>query len=600
MLALPWLMILTGCQKETITSKPETTSENVTISVQLPDEIIISGTESSVNRCILEIYQDGSLVANGRITTGISNSKAEFQTKLISEETYQLVLWADYSQDGLSDTHYDTDSSEGLKNISRKAITYTGNNNRLDAFFAKAEFIPNASQVSTTIKLKRPFAQLNIYASDLNKLLTNDVKPSTVSVIFNNIYTSFNAAEGTVSNETSLSYSNEVAIIGKNDLISYDYLFASDVKSILNSFTMHFYNASGTELPSYTFTNIPVQRNYSTLITGNLLTEDTSLDVVIKPGFTEISTKDVYDGHSIVEPKLIDNTYHIESASNLAYIIQNMNQCSGKTLEILCNMDFANAEINSNVAFDDGIDINVNGNGKTIENLVLNGSNSIGGFIPEIKNGTIKDLIFDNLTVKVDDTVEDAYVGGIVGRACGNLIVTNCKVLNSHITGVNKIGGIVGFVTGEANNVKITNCRVENTTITGNTYKPETQAGDCGGIAGFIQSPRATITDNYVLNSTVSITAILTDNQKWGRGLSVYVGTCYIMDEFANIVISADSDATKGSKRIINGIKDGGLVRYQGLLGNIRDLYLPSTASLTINGIKIEAIDESTKTNPLE
>lgn len=592
------LLLLAACQKEAIVSESGTTGEYVTISAQLPESMMSRtvGDGSTVNRCILEIYQDGSLLDEGRKVVQINENKATFQAKLTNGEDYQLVLWADYSLDSSTDTYYDTDSPDGLKNISRITDTYVGNNDQLDAFFASETF--TASENSVSVTLKRPFAQLNIYASDMDALLNDEVKPATVSVTFNSVYTSFNAAEGIAGNEVSLSYANPVAIIGENAQMSYDYLFAPDTESTLNDFTMHFYNAAGVELPSYTFTNIPIQRNYRTHVTGNLQTVDASLSVVIQPDFEETLTKDIYDGHSVVEPDLIGTTYDIKSAANLVYIMQNLNLCAGKTLDIQCDMDFANANINSYVAtFNGGATINVNGNGKTIENLVLNGGNSIGGFIPEMGSGTIKDLTFDNLTVKVA-TEEDAYVGGIVGRVHDNLVITNCNVLNSNISGVNKIGGIVGFVTGDANNIEITNCRVENTTISGKTLKIETQAGDCGGIVGYIQSPKATITGNYVLNSTLSLTnVIIIDDQVWGRGMSLYVGTCSISNENANIVISADADATQGSKRVINGTEDGGLVRYKGLLGNIRDKNLPATASVVINGERI-TVDESTDKEP--
>lgn len=594
------LLLLAACQKEAIVSESGTTGEYVTISAQLPESMMSRtvGDGSTVNRCILEIYQDGSLLDEGRKVVQINENKATFQAKLTNGEDYQLVLWADYSLDSSTDTYYDTDSPDGLKNISRITDTYVGNNDQLDAFFASETF--TASENSVSVTLKRPFAQLNIYASDMDALLNDEVKPATVSVTFNSVYTSFNAAEGIAGNEVSLSYANPVAIIGENAQMSYDYLFAPDTESTLNDFTMHFYNAAGVELPSYTFTNIPIQRNYRTHVTGNLQTVDASLSVVIQPDFEETLTKDIYDGHSVVEPDLIGTTYDIKSAANLVYIMQNLNLCAGKTLDIQCDMDFVNANINSYVAtFNGSASINVNGNGKTIENLVLNGGNSIGGFIPEMGSGTIKDLTFDNLTVKVD-TDEDAYVGGIVGRVYGNLVITNCNVLNSSIAGVNKIGGIVGFVTGDARNIEITSCRVENTTISGETLKSITQAGDCGGIVGYIQSPNATITGNYVLNSTLSLANVmLTDDQSWGRGMSLYVGTCSVV-KGANIVISADADATQGSKRIINGTEDGGLVRYQGLLGNIRSKNLPTDATLTINGTKVEAVDTSTEKNPVE
>ena len=54
------------------------------------------------------------------------------------------------------------------------------------------------------VEMKRPFAQLNIYSSDLGDLLEEADKPTKVSVSFSSVYTSFNALEGTVTGEGTL------------------------------------------------------------------------------------------------------------------------------------------------------------------------------------------------------------------------------------------------------------------------------------------------------------------------------------------------------------------------------------------------------------
>lgn len=596
------LLMLSACKKDEIVSDSGASEEVVTISAQLPEELASRavGDGSAVNRCILEIYDaDSNLKVERQVVSISTSNAATFSTKLTSGETYQLVLWADYSESN-SDVYYDTDSEGGLKNILRITNKYTGNNDQLDAFFASETF--TASENSTSVVLKRPFAQLNIIATDYTALQDAD-KPDQVSINFKGVYTSFNALEGTASGEQQLAYTAPAAIAdAATGQMSYDYLFASVDQANLNDFTMSFYQ-NGSEVSSaYEFTNIPVQRNYRTNVRGDLLTVGTAVEVTILPEFAQPDEEiSLYDGTATAPSKIEEtNTYAIKSAANLAYFMQNLNEFGGSTIDIQCNMDFGGATIQSNTS---QIDLTVKGNHKTISNLVLNGGDAVAGFIPNFTGGTISDLTFDNLTVKIEgNTEENAYAGGIAGRTYGTAVISNCKVLNSDITGINKVGGIVGFAA--ENTLEVTGCVVENTTVTGDTN----DGGDCGGIVGYIANviKNATVENNYFLNSIVQTTPgmkagnfNLIDEQSVGRGASLYVGTCHLSSTSV-VSIIADNYATKGSKRVIDGAEDGGLVRYQGLLGNIRSMNLPSDATLTINGTKVEAVDTSTNKNPVE
>lgn len=600
------LLMLSACKKDEIVSDSGASEEVVTISAQLPEELASRtvGDGSAVNRCILEIYDaDGNLKGERQLVSISTSHAATFSTKLTSGETYQLVLWADYS-DNNADVYYDTDSEGGLKNISRITNKYTGNNDQLDAFFASETF--TASENSTSVVLKRPFAQLNFFATDYTALQDAD-KPDQVSINFKSVYTSFNALEGTASGEQHLAYTAPAAIANAaTGQMSYDYLFASVDQANLNDFTMSFYKDGSEVSSAYEFTNIPVQRNYRTNVKGNLLTVGTTVEVTIIPEFAQPDDEiSLYDG-TTTAPSVIEgtNTYAIKSAANLAYFMQNLTEFNGSTIDIQCNMDFGGLTVQSSTAQLGGV--TVNGNHKTISNLVLNGGDAVAGFIPNFTGGTISDLTFDHLTVKIDGNTGDAYAGGIAGRTYGTAVISNCKVLNSEITGTNKVGGIVGFAA--ENTLEVTGCVVENTTVTGDTD----DGGDCGGIVGYIADKitSATVENNYFLNSIVQTTPGMTfegynliDEQIVGRGASLYVGTCHLfsgdftVSSVVNIV--ADADATKGSKRIINGKEDGGLVRYQGLLGNIRQAQISSEATLTINGTKVEAVDTTTDKQPL-
>lgn len=81
---------------------------------------------------------------------------------------------------------------------------------------------------------------------------------------------------------------SQVLLNGDSKQLSFDYIFAKDrEQTVLKDFTMDFL-LDGTDVTDpYTFTNIPVQRNYQTNVSGNLLTDRTGLDVEVVPDFNE-------------------------------------------------------------------------------------------------------------------------------------------------------------------------------------------------------------------------------------------------------------------------------------------------------------------------
>lgn len=616
------LFLAVSCDSESSDSENLVSEEYVTISAKIsaqPSGEV--GDGAAISRCILEIYNtaDNSLVGERQIAR-TSSGNAQFRVKLESGLNYKLALWADYSPNGSNDKFYDT--AGGLQNISRITGEYTGNNDQLDAFYACKEF--TVAETTVNVEMERPFAQLNVYASDLNDLTEAD-RPTKVSVSFSSVYTSFNALTGVASGDTKLQYAAPVAIIGKNKQMSYDYLFASVSEQVLPDFTMSFSNELGTVFEPYKFSNIPLQRNYGTHITGDLLTNSGKLDVVIQPGFDVLDTSfDIYDGSSVVEPEMVGNTANINSAANMAYVLNNLNQFNDKVVNINCDMNFAGTEIKNTSS---KVSLSINGNDHTIKNLTLLSDGVSGGLIPNMANGTISDLKIDNFKIARDENKSDAYAGVIVGESLGNVVIENCRITNSEVNGINKVGAIVGFASDGILEVK--DCIVEKTNVISHTW----DGGDCGGIVGFIGNTvtSATISGNKFINSTVEVKeeenmlykALLEEILKGyidiqmydeeyrekiknfsqqifgyeidlssGRGACLYVATCFFSGN--TVSISAEKDALAGSKRIIRGAEDGGLVRYQGLLGIVREGNL-NGGKLYINGVETEVDTNSEK-----
>ena len=286
------LAAFTACQKDELPQSGAATSQ--TISVTVPQGIQTratgDGDGSMVNRCILEIYRDGALYGERKVST-VTSGKATFSDlRLVAQQTYDFVFWADCADNGV-DKYYDTES--GLTQISAKE--YKGNEERFDAFFlCQKDYKVEASFNETGWVLKRPFGQLNIKTDDLGDIPT-ELQPDAVSVVFKNLPTSFNALEGVTNEATQEEVTYKANILdAASGKLTVDYLWASEEESAtLSDFTMTFLNNDTEICTNDAFTNIPIRRNYRTMVSGNLLTKKGTINVTIAPEFEGNIPQDV-------------------------------------------------------------------------------------------------------------------------------------------------------------------------------------------------------------------------------------------------------------------------------------------------------------------
>ena len=303
------LAAFTACQKDELPQSGAATSQ--TISVTVPQGIQTratgDGDGSMVNRCILEIYRDGALYGERKVST-VTSGKATFSDlRLVAQQTYDFVFWADCADNGV-DKYYDTES--GLTQISAKE--YKGNEERFDAFFlCQKDYKVEASFNETGWVLKRPFGQLNIKTDDLGDIPT-ELQPDAVSVVFKNLPTSFNALEGVTNEATQEEVTYKANILdAASGKLTVDYLWASEEESAtLSDFTMTFLNNDTEICTNDAFTNIPIRRNYRTNVSGNLLTKKGSISVTIDPNF---------DANSPIDKVIAE----VESVSEVAQAIEN-------------------------------------------------------------------------------------------------------------------------------------------------------------------------------------------------------------------------------------------------------------------------------------
>ena len=278
---------MTACQKSE-SFDAVSGDVDITVSTSLPAQMAetrAAGDGTTVNRCIMEIYLDGELYGERQVAA-VENLSATFSARLIAGKTFDLVFWADKSgADINSDLHYNT---ADLANV---AFTgdYIGNDDARDAFFGTAQVISDKSQ-AVNVELKRPFGQLNVKTLDLAevKAAAPALEPKKVKIEFASVPTGINLLTGELTDaKSAVAYADAAAVVDAEGHLSFDYVLApAGTEQFLADFTMSFLDENGAEVAgAYDFSSIPVQRNYRTNVSGNLLTKKADINVEVKPGF---------------------------------------------------------------------------------------------------------------------------------------------------------------------------------------------------------------------------------------------------------------------------------------------------------------------------
>ena len=307
------MMLLASCQRDELTGgTPAGEEVTVSISAVMPEggePVVRSATDpgdgSDVNRCIMSIYLADEGLAGGpilyaeKVIAQVSGKTAVFpDQRLVSGHEYRFVFWADYVADNTSETGRATDlnyDTQTFPIISFKdGVAYKSNDDTRDAFFL-VEDVTVSGPSAQSFELRRPFGQLNIITNDwgaISEEAADQLRPAKVKLTFNDVPNTIDLLTGEVSGAADLTGEadkvSKIAQDGDAKHLSFDYILAKEgEQTILPDFTMDFLadddNTKVTD--TYTFTNIPVQRNYQTNVSGNLLTDRTGVEIEVVPEF---------------------------------------------------------------------------------------------------------------------------------------------------------------------------------------------------------------------------------------------------------------------------------------------------------------------------
>ena len=164
------------------------------------------GAAANVNRYICEVYTGGTRYMRKVNTVAAGTLQTTFDFKLVKGQTYDLLFWADCAATDGSDLYYNTAS---LKNV-EVLTTQISCTDARDAFFGNDQIALGETQITKTVYLKRPFAQLNIITTDISDIYASEIPgsflPDAVTLTYQG-YTGFDVSTAEVTGSaTTISH----------------------------------------------------------------------------------------------------------------------------------------------------------------------------------------------------------------------------------------------------------------------------------------------------------------------------------------------------------------------------------------------------------
>ena len=359
------------------------------------------------------------------------------------------------------------------------------------------------TDISETVVLTRPFAQLNLGISDqeLQAAQQAGIVVAQTQITVTDVYSVFSAydnavAAGAVAGEASFSWNDIPAEKLLADIdndgtdeeynyLAFNYLLVGNTedgeKALTNvEFQWQTANAEKTNDPASIFLNIPVQRNYRTNILGNLLTSPADFTLTIDADF-ETPDKNVINPP--VTYAMVHNAQELLDAFAQADVIR-----------LYDDVDMAGVTWTPAGTQEEPFIGEIDGRGYTISNINVEATDYAAFIAYAGDNVTISNLTLENVNIQ-----STKYAAGVVCVAGDGVTIENVTVsgvVNAEYTytssGQTYAGGYAAGIVHDADGITLKNC-VNNATVTSNAR--------AAGIASWISN--ATV-DNVVNNGDVT------------------------------------------------------------------------------------------------
>lgn len=286
-------LLAVSCNKEQVAEVPDGQMVDVTFTAALPGEMATKaiGDGQTAKTLHVSVYEndDAKTKLDLDKTATFTDLKTQVTFSLVKGKTYNFVFWAQAAEGAPYDV---TD----LKNIK---ISYEGaeaNDEKRDAFYATRKELKVNGALTETIKLYRPFAQVNFGTADYDAAVAAGVEPvksvftaTDVATVFDTFEAEGKEAKDVVTfTESALPGETLVTKAGDYKWMTMNYILPmgkQDAKHISNV-TAEFIPETGITVKASS-PQTPVQNNYRTNILGNLLTSQVIFNIEIVPIFNE-------------------------------------------------------------------------------------------------------------------------------------------------------------------------------------------------------------------------------------------------------------------------------------------------------------------------
>ena len=285
-------LLAVGCNKEQVTEVPDGQMVDVTFTAALPGEMATKalGDGQTAKKLYVSVYENDAEKTKLDLdkTATFTDLKTQVKFSLVKGKTYNFVFWAQ-----AEGAPYDVTD---LKNIKVKNYTADANDEKRDAFYATRKELKVNGALTETIKLYRPFAQVNFATADYADAMKAGFNPAVSSFTASEAATTFDtfAEEGKDKVEVALTETEIPAGVLKTlDGKTYTRLAMNYLIPVGKQGESHnidvaaTFKANNGEAVTVSAPNAPVQNNYRTNILGNLLTSQVIFNVEIVPIFNE-------------------------------------------------------------------------------------------------------------------------------------------------------------------------------------------------------------------------------------------------------------------------------------------------------------------------
>mgnify|MGYP000693785143 CR=1 FL=1 len=286
-------LLAVGCNKEQVAETPDGQMVDVTFTAALPGEMATKalGDGQTAKNLYVSVYENDADKTHLRDldkTATFTDLKTQVKFSLVKGKTYNFVFWAQ-----AEGAPYDVTD---LKSIKVKNYTTGANDEKRDAFYATRKELKVNGALTETIKLYRPFAQVNFATADYADAMKAGFNPAVSSFTASEAAKTFDtfAEEGKDKVEVSLTETEIPADVLKTlDGKTYTRLAMNYLIPVGKQGESHnidvaaTFKANNGEAVTVSAPNAPVQNNYRTNILGNLLTSQVIFNVEIVPIFNE-------------------------------------------------------------------------------------------------------------------------------------------------------------------------------------------------------------------------------------------------------------------------------------------------------------------------